>query len=223
MTDDTSTRRRRRRRRGGGGERATEAARGRRRGWRETVDSFGGFLTIGAVGGAVLIVVILLLRNPLTSASDDPLLGEAVPLPARSIHTSNPADLIGRPGEPPAGGPHFDGPTCVPPNGGPKCGPWPAGVFGQPVPDGNAVHSLEHGLVWITYNPGLVSGEAIDILEDIAGDFRRDVILSPRPQNSMAVAAVSWGRVLRLEAPDEQLLKDFIRANRDRSPEPGLR
>ena len=170
----------------------------------------------------VLFLVFLVLRNPLTSVSDDAQLGEAVPLP-RAIHTNNPADLIGRQGEPPAGGPHFDGPKCVPPNGGSQCGPWPAGVFGQPVPDGNAVHSLEHGIVWITYNPDLLSGEAIDILEDIADDFRRDVILSPRPQNSMAVAAVSWGRVLRLAAPDEQLLKDFIRANRDRSPEPGIR
>ena len=226
MTEDASRRRRRRRRRGGrgaGGESAAQAAQGTRRGWRETIDSFGGFLTIGAVGGVVLILVILVLRNPLSSVSEDPQVGEAVLLPARAIHTTNPAALIGREGEPPAGGPHFDGPKCVPPNGGPQCGPWPAGVFAQPVPDGNAVHSLEHGIVWITYNPELLSGEAIDILEHIADDFRRDVILSPRPQNSMAVAAVSWGRVLRLDAPDEQSLEDFIRTNRDRSPEPGIR
>jgi hypothetical protein len=210
VTEDSSRRRRRRRRRGGGGERETQAARRTRRGWRETVDSFGGFLTIGAVGGAVLVVVLLLLRNPLASVSEDPPLGEAVPLPARATHTSNPADMIGRPGEPPAGGPHFAQPQRT-------------GIYDKPVPDGNAVHALEHGIVWITYNPDLLSGEAIDMLEDIAGDFRRDVILSPRPQNSMAVAAVSWGRVLSLDAPDEQLLKDFIRTNRDRSPEPGIR
>ncbi len=209
MTEDTSRRRRRRRRRGDGGERATQTARRTRRGWRETVDSLGGFLTIGAVGGAVLIVVVLLLRNPLTSVSDDALLGEAAPM-ARAIHTNNPTDLIGQPGEPPAGGPHFAQPQRT-------------GIYDQPVPDGNAVHSLEHGIVWITYNPDLLSGEAIDILKDIARDFRRDVILSPRPQNSMAVVAVSWGQVLRLDAPDEQLLKDFIRTNRDRSPEPGIR
>lgn len=210
MTEDASTRRRRRRRRGDGGERATQSARRSRARWRETVDSFGGFLTIGAVGGAVLIVVILLLRNPLASVSEDPLFGEAVPSPARAIHTSNPGDLTGQAGEPPAGGPHFAQPQRT-------------GIYDKPVPDGNAVHSLEHGIVWITYNPDLLSSEAIDILEGIAGDFRRDVILSPRPQNSMAVAAVSWGRVLSLDAPDEQLLKDFIRTNRDRSPEPGVR
>jgi hypothetical protein len=211
VTEDTSRRRRRRRRgRGGGGERAAPATRRTRRGWRETIDSFGGFLTIGAVGGAVLVVVILVLRNPLASVSEDALLGEAPPLPARSIHTSNPTDMIGRPGEPPAGGPHFAQPQRT-------------GIYDEPVPDGNAVHSLEHGIVWITYNPELLSGEAIDMLENIADDFRRDVILSPRPQNSMAVAAVSWGRVLSLDAPDEQLLKDFIRTNRDRSPEPGIR
>ena len=209
--DRERTRRRRRRRRDGGGQEPRVAGPGKRR-WRETIDSFGGFLTIGAVGGAVLVVLLLVLRNPLSSASDDPLLGEAAPLPPgrERAHTDNPGDLVGRPGEPPAGGPHF-------------AQPWPTGVFDEPVPDGNAIHSVEHGIVWITYNPDLIDEAALATLEDVADDFRRDLILAPRPQNSMAVAAVSWGRILKMDVVDGELLRDFIRTNRNRSPEPGIR
>ena len=211
MTEDRQRTRRRRRRRDGSGQTARAARAGKPR-WRETIDSFGGFLTIGAVGGAVLFVLLLVLNNPLSSVSDGPLLGEDVPLPPgrERRHTDNPGELVGQPGEPPAGGPHF-------------AQPWPVGVFDEPVADGNAIHSLEHGIVWISYNPDLIDGAGLAALEDVAGDFRRDVILSPRPQNSIAVAAVSWGRILRLDAVDADVLKDFIRTNRDRSPEPGVR
>ncbi len=214
MTQDRRGQRRRRRRRGpgeGAGEAAAPARRGRPR-WRETIDSFGGFLTLGAVGGAVVLLVLLVVGNPLASVSEEPLLGEAVPLPPgrEASHTANPADVVGRPGEPPASGPHFPQPL-------------PAGIYDQPVADGNAVHSLEHGLVWITYNRELVDEAGLAVLEDVAGDFSRDVVLSPRPRNSVSIIAVSWGRILRLDGADEQQLRDFVRRNRDRSPEPGVR
>ena len=158
------------------------------------------------------MVLVLLLSNPLASVSDDPLLGETVPLPLgrERAHTGNPADLVVRPGEPPAGGPHFAQPQCE-------------GIYDQQVGDGYAIHALEHGLIWISYNPDLVDDGALRILEDVAGDFRRDVILSPRPLNAMPVAAVAWGRILRLDEADEDLLRDFIRTNRDRGPEGSIR
>ena len=88
-------------------------------GIRETIDSFGGFLTIGAVGGTVLIIIYLIIQNPLASTS--PLLGDARDVPAgvsQEAHTTNAADMVGRPGEPPAIGPHFGGPECVPTTAG---------------------------------------------------------------------------------------------------------
>ena len=206
MAQDRWRRRRRGRRSGADGAQA--ARRGRPR-WRQTADSFGGFLTIGVVGGALVVVLVLVLGNPLASVSEDALLGEAVRLgPASHVNSEEAMQIV--PGEPPTGGPHF-----LQPLGG--------GIFDDPVADGNAVHALEHGLVWISYNPDLVGAAGQELLEDVAGDFRHDVILSPRPRNEMAVAAVSWGRILRLDAPDQELLRDFIRTNRDRSPEPGLR
>ncbi len=196
---------------------------------RATIDSFGGFLTIGAIGGAVLLIVWLIIQNPLSSASDDPLLGEQRVVPAGvspTAHTANPAEMVGRPGEPPSIGPHFGGPECVPPSFGTHCGPVPYGSYDFPVDDGNAVHSLEHGMVWLSYSPELVTDELMEALLDVAGDFGRDVILSPRPQNDSPIYAVSWGRVLKIDGTagaEEQLLRDFVTTNRNRSPEPGIR
>lgn len=183
---------------------------------RTTVDSFGGLLTIGAIGGTVLVIVYLIIQNPLASVSEDPVLGEARGVPAgvpEAAHTTNAAEMVGLPGEPPSIGPHFGQ-------------PWLVGSYDEPVPDGNAVHSLEHGIVWLSYNPELVSDQLLEVLRDVADDFRRDVILSPRPQNDSAIYAVSWGRVLKIDGTaggEEQLLRDFVDTNRNRSPEPGIR
>ncbi|MDP6604853.1 MAG: DUF3105 domain-containing protein [Dehalococcoidia bacterium] len=148
------------------------------------IDSLGGFLTIGAIGGALLLVAFLFLQGAQSDVSDDALIGEAVPLPSGQLeraHTSNPAELIGIPGEPPTGGPHFTQ-------------PWPVGIFDEPTPDGNAVHSLEHGIVWISYDPAQLTAEQIDVLKGVADDFRRDVILSPGRRISCPSTPRAGGR-----------------------------
>ena len=164
---------------------------------------------MGAVGGAVIIVLALVFTNPLQGSSDDPLLGEEREVAAGS-HSDNPADVVGLPGEPPVGGPHFTVPAAP-------------GVYEEPVADGNAVHSLEHGIIWISYNPELVDEAALATLEEVASDFSGDTILSPRPQNAMPIAVASWGRLLTLEQADREAIADFVSRNRNRSPESGVR
>lgn len=160
---------------------------------------------------ALTLVVIgaLLLRTPLGfSTSEDPLLGEAMSL-ENALHvdvgTLGPNPLLT-----PAGGPHYVNPLRQ-------------GSYDQPVSDGNAIHSLEHGMVWITYQPDEVSEADLQIMNDVASDFGRDVILSPRVENSSPIIIVSWGQRLTMDEPDEQLLRDFVTTNRNRSPEPGIR
>ncbi len=185
-----------------------------RRGWRSTVDSFGGFLTIGVVGGAVIIVAALVIANlPSSTAevSSSALLGEArVSAQATHIPGGDPAQLQLIPGEPPTGGPHFDVPQRT-------------GVYDAPIHDGNAIHALEHGIVWISYHPDLVDEETVRSLRDIADSLGGDAILSPRPQNAMPIALASWGRLLPMSSLNEELAREFIRTNRNRSPEPGVR
>ena len=110
----------------------------------------------------------------------------------------------------PAGGPHYAQPLRQ-------------GIYDQQIADGNAIHSLEHGMVWITYQPDEVSEADLQIMNDVASDFGRDVILSPRVENSSLIIIVSWGQRLTMDQPDEQLLRDFVTTNRNRSPEPGIR
>lgn len=144
------------------------------------------------------------------AASDSPLLGEAVLVAAGSIHAVDPTDLIPS-GLPSAGGPH-------------AAAPLPTGVFNDPIAvEGSAVHSLEHSAVWIADSPSLLSESAVARLERVVRDFPVDVILAPRPQNVVAIALVSWGRRLVAQDVDEALVADFVRTNRNRSPEPGVR
>ena len=163
-----------------------------------------------AVGLAIIAFLgIVLWQNRPVSPSNEPLLGEAMEF-GSTAHVNSEAQLIIPEGEPPSGGPHFDQPLR-------------AGVYDDPVPDGNAIHSLEHGMVWISYSPELVTEADIEALRDIADDHGGDTILSPRPLNTLPIAVVSWGRIMRLDAVDASAIEDFIEVNTNRSPEPGVR
>jgi hypothetical protein len=186
---------------------------GARSGWRATIDSFGGFLTVGVVAGVVLIIVALIIvsRPSSTEVSSDELLGEArVSSAALHISGNDPAQVEVPSGEPPTGGPHFSVPQRT-------------GVYDDPINDGNAIHALEHGIVWISYHPDLVDEETLRVLRDVADAFGNDTMLSPRPQNAMPIALASWGRLLTMSSLNEELAREFIRTNRNRSPEPGVR
>jgi hypothetical protein len=213
-----ANRRRRRGRRGttSGGAGASAAQRpsggSRKAGWRETVDSFGGFMTIGAAALALVVVGVIVVGviggGGGVESSGDPLLGEEIAV-GRATHIATLEEMEITPGLPPVGGPHF--PVWLDP-----------GVYGT-VSDGNAVHSLEHGMIWISYNASMVSEEQIAELEGLYDEFSNDVIISERDDNAFPVAIASWGRLLRLDAPDLEQMREFVTTNRNRSPEPGVR
>lgn len=189
--------------------------------WRDTIDSFGGFLTLGAVAIALVVVAAIFVLNrggddssqTSTDVSADGLMGSAVaatdPKTDRQ-HISDPLQLQIPKGEPPTRGPHF----AVPQN---------TGVYKQAVPDGNAIHALEHGIVWISYNPSKVDADTIKKLEDLGKQYAVDLIVSPRPDNDRAIDIVSWGQILVLDKFDKGTLEKFITTNRNRAPEPFVR
>jgi hypothetical protein len=110
--------------------------------------------------------------------------------------------------DPPVGGPHSQ--EVI-----------PCKVYEQPVPKERAVHSLEHGAVWITYRPDLSQAE-VDVLRGLASG-RRYTLLSPYPGLKTPIVALAWGLQLPLEQASDPRLPIFIRTYEQgpQTPEPG--
>ncbi len=166
---------------------------------------------IGLVALTMAIGILVFVRSqptpPPTPARD--MAGVVVPMGVAS-HVALPGLLEVTPGLPPAGGPHFEQARA-------------AGVYARPIADGNAIHSLEHGMVWISYAPDTVGAGDLAALRDVAARHVADVILSPRLDNA-GIAVVSWGRRLTLESPvSTDVLEAFVVRNVDQSSEPGIR
>ncbi len=110
----------------------------------------------------------------------------------------------------------------VPPAGGPHDPVWlTCGIYPAPVRDENAVHSLEHGAVWITYRPDLPSDQ-VEVLRWLARG-KHHMILSPYPGLPAPVVASAWGRQLRLADASDPRLNQFVDAYRagPQAPEKG--
>lgn len=97
----------------------------------------------------------------------------------------------------------------APPVGGNHSPIWTnCGVYTEPIPNENTVHSLEHGAVWITYQPDLEQSE-IDALTELVGD-RSYVLLSPYEGQDSPVKASAWGLQLAVDSADDERLEAFL-------------
>src|SRR5829696_4505925 len=109
-----------------------------------------------------------------------------------------------------------------PPVGGAHNPIWQnCGFYDKPVRDENAVHSLEHGAVWITYSPDLPQDQVTQ-LQNIA-QSQSYILVSPYPGLESPVVASAWGKQVALDATDDPDLESFIKAYRvgPQTPEPG--
>ena len=109
-----------------------------------------------------------------------------------------------------------------PPVGGTHNPAWQnCGVYTQPVVNENAVHSLEHGAVWITYQPDLPEA-GVQKLQTLArqSGYR---LLSPHPDLPAPIVLSAWGYQLQLEQADDPRVIDFIQKYElnPQGPEPG--
>lgn len=125
-----------------------------------------------------------------------------------ALHDENP--VYENTGLPPVGGPH------APPPGWQNCG-----IYEEPIEPKNAVHSLEHGAVWITYQPELPAADVARLQDRVRGEPY--VLLSPYPGLASPVVLTAWGLQLRLDDADDGRIPQFIaRYQRGpQAPEPG--
>jgi len=110
----------------------------------------------------------------------------------------------------------------TPPVGGPHNPQWQnCGIYDQPVPNETAVHSLEHGAVWITYRSELPTDQVEKLRSLVRG--KSHALLSPYPGQPAPVIATAWGLQLKLDSADDPRLEQFGRTyhNGPQTPEPG--
>ena len=94
-------------------------------------------------------------------------------------------------------------------------------IYRVPIHNEHAVHSLEHGAVWITYRPDLASDQ-VELLEDLAADDF--MLLSPYPGLSATVVASAWNHQIELDSAGDPRLQAFIteyKNNPETTPEFG--
>ena len=161
------------------------------------------------------------------SFTDPTLLGPRTDLPAGAPdvndrhHTAGPVDYAALGfTNPPTYGPHHFHPRNT--GGHSSSAPLqPTGVYTTPVPDEDVVHNLEHGHVWISYNPVLLSSADLAHLELLVSTFGlgHGIVLSPRPANTKAIALVSWAHLKTLDGFDLVAIREFIVTNRGHAPE----
>ena len=111
----------------------------------------------------------------------------------------------------------------LPPVGGTHHDQWQVcGIYNEPIASENAVHSLEHGAVWITYNPDVLDANDIVELKNIVrGD--NFVLTSPYPGLKSPVVLTAWGLQLELDSVSDRRIQSFIERYRvgPQTPERG--
>lgn len=110
----------------------------------------------------------------------------------------------------------------TPPVGGDHASVWQTcGIYAAPIFPETAVHSLEHGAVWITYAPD-VGDDQIASLSQLMED-RTYVLVSPFDDLPAPIVASAWGVQLLLDDPADPALVEFVDryAQGPQSPEPG--
>ncbi len=99
----------------------------------------------------------------------------------------------------------------TPPVGGPHNARWlRCGIYAEPVPNEFAVHSMEHGTVWITYRPGLPAGD-LATLRSLQRHRPEYFLLSPYAGLPSSVVASTWGAQLRVDRASDERLAAFVR------------
>ena len=114
---------------------------------------------------------------------------------------------------------HFSAPDRVaynrfPPVGGPHDPVWAACdgvVYDEAIRNENMVHSLEHGAVWIAYNPDTIATDDLAELTDLVPQTSF-LVMTPYPGLDTPLALQSWAHQLALDSASDPRFTQFIQA-----------
>lgn len=170
-----------------------------------------GWLATGGVVAVLLVVGLLYLGNARNSMIQSDIEGAVIfPDPGRGHKDGD----IAYQQDAPIGGIH--NPEWL------NCG-----IYDKPQRRENLIHSMEHGAVWIAYQPDLPIDQ-VDILRNFvrreqAGKQERWIVLAPQPGLDDPVVATAWQVQLRLENAGDPRLGQFVKeyVQGPYYPEPG--
>ena len=109
----------------------------------------------------------------------------------------------------------------TPPVGGPHNQVWlNCGIYTKPVPNENAVHDLEHGAVWVTYDPSLPAATVTKLRDLMPSTY---TVLSPYPGLGGSIVLSAWDVQLKVSSVTDARILQFFEKYRQsaNAPEPG--
>lgn len=113
----------------------------------------------------------------------------------------------------------------TPPVGGEHNNYWQqCDIYDKPIHSEHAVHSLEHGAVWITYRPDLPADQIAKLKDVATSTGQQDyMLMSPFEGLPAPIVASTWNHQHKFDSPDDPKLGAFIKRyqNGADTPEPG--
>lgn len=113
-----------------------------------------------------------------------------------------------------------------PPTSGSHANPVAWGVYDTEVRDDQVIHNMEHGGIYISYQPSLPKDQVEKLTRLLSAPFANPkfqptkIVLAPRAANKAPIELSSWRRSEPLLAYDQQKIEDYVARNLGKSPEP---
>ncbi|WP_433223729.1 DUF3105 domain-containing protein [Dactylosporangium sp. CS-047395] len=85
-------------------------------------------------------------------------------------------------------------------------------VYTSQIASEHALHSMEHGAVWITYNPSLPADQVEKLAKKVRGNDY--MLMSPYPNLDKPISLQAWGFQLKVDNADDSRIDEFIKALR---------
>lgn len=112
-----------------------------------------------------------------------------------------------------------------PPTSGDHSLPLPWQAYDQPIPDVNIIHNLEHGGIYISYQPNLPAEQVSRIKALFTKPYSKPdfqpikALIAPRSANDAPIIMSSWRRSMKLQTFDEQKMIEYYLRNVGKAPE----
>ncbi|NLG96970.1 MAG: DUF3105 domain-containing protein [Chloroflexi bacterium] len=167
---------------------------------------------LALVGVAVIAALVWFGTRPVDAMGEEIFIGDASHVPVGT--DSGPYQT-----DPPTGGRHYPA-------------TYPAGFYDEEdvenLPknyEGYLVHNLEHGYIIFWYNcqadPNLSCTELKQAISQVMVEVNNyEVIAFPWPSLKEPLVMTSWGRILRMDKPDLETMREFYRRYHNVAPEP---